>query len=53
MENYLRDALIYLHTDATVDVADFQIARMLPWPRDVTPRPPALTLAPWPCAEPT
>ncbi len=29
IEKYFRDASIYLHTDATVDVADFKIARML------------------------
>ena len=29
IEKYFRDAAIYLHTDATVDVANFKIARML------------------------
>ncbi|HUZ36149.1 MAG TPA: acyl-CoA dehydrogenase family protein [Streptosporangiaceae bacterium] len=29
VEKYLRDASVYLHTDATVDVASFKIAKML------------------------
>lgn len=29
IEKYFRDAAVYLHTDATVDVANFKIAKML------------------------